>query len=227
LQVRDGDGIRLDDKDDFPAAPLATLLSLCPMLTHNYKHFGALSVRNHSQDADGVMAVLGRQHRPDPAAGRHHDPRTPAPSRHGLGHGEDRPVGLVILGVVVAAGGIYWYNKQPTERRGQIKTTAGQSPPTRCRKHGKAADGVHQARLQLRVCIVPKPEHRTPTSEILRELALSPESLPAARLADLLHPSGRHSLAEIRAFPRANDSGLFIQVRRGGFMLGSRYQLGD
>jgi hypothetical protein len=73
--------------------------------------------------------------------------------------------------------------------------------------------------------VVPKPEHRTPTSAILRELALSPESLSAAQLAELLDPSVRPSVPEIRAFLRANDSGLFNQVRRGGFMLGSRYQL--
>ena len=51
LQVRDRDA------DDFPAAALAALLSPCLLLTRNYKHFGALGVRTHTQGVDGVMAV--------------------------------------------------------------------------------------------------------------------------------------------------------------------------
>jgi hypothetical protein len=72
---------------------------------------------------------------------------------------------------------------------------------------------------------VPKPEHRTSTSAILRELALSPESLSAAQLAELFVPSERPAVADIRAFLRANDKAVFNQVRRGGFVLGSKYQL--
>ncbi len=44
--------------DDFPAAALAALLSPCLLLTHNYKHFGALGVRTRGQGLDGVMAVV-------------------------------------------------------------------------------------------------------------------------------------------------------------------------
>lgn len=52
LQVRDLDAA------DFPAAALATLLSPCLLLTHNYKHFGALGVRTRTQGRDGVMAMM-------------------------------------------------------------------------------------------------------------------------------------------------------------------------
>jgi hypothetical protein len=72
---------------------------------------------------------------------------------------------------------------------------------------------------------VPKQEHRTPASAILRERALSPESLSATRLAELLDPSVRPSVAEIRALLRANDKAVFDQVRRGGFKLGSHFPL--
>jgi hypothetical protein len=51
-------GVRDLDADDFPAAALATLLSPCLLLTHNYKHFGMLGVRTRTQCVDGVMAVV-------------------------------------------------------------------------------------------------------------------------------------------------------------------------
>ena len=50
--------VHADDVDDYPAAALAALLSPCLLLTHNYKHFGALGVRTREQGLDGVMAVL-------------------------------------------------------------------------------------------------------------------------------------------------------------------------
>jgi len=52
LEVRDADPL------DYPAAALAALLSPCLLLTRNYKHFGALGVRTHTQGLDGVMAVV-------------------------------------------------------------------------------------------------------------------------------------------------------------------------
>jgi len=61
------------------------------------------------------------------------------------------------------------------------------------KEYSKAADDIHQARMQLRAYMVPSPEDRTPTSAILRELALSAESLSAAQLAELLDPSVRPS----------------------------------
>ena len=73
--------------------------------------------------------------------------------------------------------------------------------------------------------MVPRPEARTSASAILRELALSPESLSAAQLAELLDPSVRLPVAAIRAFLRENDDATVHQVRRGGFVLGKRYQL--
>jgi len=48
---------------------------------------------------------------------------------------------------------------------------------------------------------VPRPENRTPVSAIMRELALSPESLSAAQVAELLDPKVRRlAVADIRAF---------------------------
>ena len=69
------------------------------------------------------------------------------------------PAAWVVAGVLVG-GGIYWYCKQPPERRERIRKAAGQIGTHLMGSYGTAATGVHQARLQLRACMVPKPEHR-------------------------------------------------------------------
>lgn len=104
--------------DDFPAAALAALLSPCLLLTHNYKHFGALGVRTRMQGVDSVMAVLAINIGGS-SCRRSSSSRLPfrvvgaamewATEKIG-------PLAWVILGVGVA-GGIVWYCKQPPERR--------------------------------------------------------------------------------------------------------------
>ena len=47
------------DEDDFPAAALATLLSPAILLTHNFKDFAPLGVRDWSQGTDAVFAAAG------------------------------------------------------------------------------------------------------------------------------------------------------------------------
>lgn len=49
----------------------------------------------------------------------------------------------------------------------------------------------------------------------------------AVELAELLDPSVRPSVADIRDILRANGEGVFNEVRRGGFVLGRHYQLRD
>lgn len=88
-----------------------------------------------------------------------------------------------------------------------------------------ATSEMQAARLQLRAGVVPGPAERTPTSAVLRKLAMSEESLSAQQLADLLDPPPRPPVAQLRAFLRANDQTLFAQVRRGGFVLGRHYEL--
>jgi hypothetical protein len=100
------------------------------------------------------------------------------------------PTAWVILGVIVA-GGIYWYCRQPPEHRERITKVAGEIGSHLLTEFGKAADGVQQARLQLRACVVPRPEERSVVSSIVRELAMSPESLSAQELAELLAPASK------------------------------------
>jgi hypothetical protein len=56
---------------------------------------------------------------------------------------------------------------------------------------------------------------------------MTQESLSAQQLAELIDPSVRPSVADLRACLRAKDKTLFTQVRRGGFALGRHYKLKD
>jgi hypothetical protein len=195
--------------------------------TAHDKDFGILGVRTRTQGRDGVLAVISikvgevRLHAliavpalPFRAAGA---AMTWATEKIGA-------AAWVILGLVVA-GGIYWYLRQPTERRDNIKKVAASIGTHVMNQYGAVAGEVYQAQVTLRACMVPKPEGRASVSAILRELALSPESLSAAKLAELLDPSVRLSVADIRAFLRAHDDAVFQQVRRGSFVLGTHYEL--
>ncbi len=187
LQVRD------DDAGDYPAAALATLLSPCLLLTHNYKHFGALGVHTPKQGVDGVMAVVAIN------VGEmrvHAVMMVPALPAQAVGAAfkwsYDRigPATWVIPGVLIG-GGIYWYCKQPPERRERIRHVVGEIGASYLQQYGAAAEVAYQSRLLLRACVVPRPEQRSTVSAILRELALAEESLSAQQLADLLDPSVR------------------------------------
>jgi hypothetical protein len=221
LLVRDG------DLDDYPAAALTALLSPCLLLTHNYKHFNALGVRTREQGLDGVMAVLAVNIGEVQLQAVVVVPALPfrlAGATMKWATGKIGNYAWVILGLA-AAGGIYWYFNQPPERRDTLKKAAGSIGTHVMNEYGAATETVYQARVSLRACMVPKPENRTAVSAILRELALSSESLSAAQLAELLDPTMRPSVADIRAFLRAHDNEVFQQVRRGGFVLGAHYQL--
>lgn len=221
LEVRDADPL------DYPAAALAALLSPCLLLTRNYKHFGALGVRTHTQGLDGVMAVVAISIGDLQVRAAVMVPALPfraAAAGMRWATGRIGPWAWVIV-AVAAAGGFYWFCQQPPERRERITEVAGQVSSHVLGEYQRAADAAHQARLQLRACMVPSPQHRTTTAAIIRQLALTPESLSAAQLTGLLDPSVRPPVAELRAYLREHDGTVFRQVRRGGFVLGSRYQL--
>jgi hypothetical protein len=221
LRVRDGDA------EDYPAAALAALLSPCLLLTHNYKHFGALGVRTRKQSVDGVMAVVAvnigemRVHAVMMVPGV---PARAAGAAFKWSYDRIGPVTWVILGVLIG-GGIYWYRKQPQERRERMKYVAGGIGASYLQQYGAAAEVAYRGRLLLRACVVPRPEQRSMVSAVLRELALAKEALSAQQLADLLDPSARPPVADLRAWLRQHDGAVFDQVRRGGFVLGTHYQL--
>lgn len=219
--------VRDHDADDFPAAALAALLSPCLLLTRNYKHFGVLGVRTHKQGVDGVMAVVAINVGDMQVQAVIWLPSIPfRAAGAAMKWATDRmgPAAWVLVAVLIA-GGTYWYCKQPSGRRDTIQKVASSIGTHLMDEYTTAAEVAYQARLRLRACMVPKPEQPTPVSATLRELALSPESLSAAQLAELLDPAVRPSVADLRAFLRAHDNAVFKQVRRGGFVLGSHYHL--
>jgi hypothetical protein len=229
LRAADRRALQVRDRDawDYAAAALAALLSPCLLLTHNYNHFGALGVHTPKQGVDGVMAVVSinigemRVHAVMmvPAL-----PAQAAGAAFKWSYDRIGPVTWVLVAVLIG-GGIYWYHKQPQERRERIKEVAGEIGTRYLQEYGAAAEISYGGRVLLRACVVPRPEQRSTVSAILRELALAEESLSAQQLADLLDPPVRPPVAELRAWLRQHDGTVFDQVRRGGFVLGSHYQL--
>jgi hypothetical protein len=219
--------VRKCDVDDFPAAALAALLSPCLLLTHNSKHFSVLGVKNRRQGVDGVMALVAINIGDTQVRAVIWLPTLPfRAAGASMKWATDRigPAAWVILAVVVG-GAVYWYCKQPPERREAFKKVATSIGTHLMDQYTEGTSVAYQASLKLRACAVPRPEQRTPASAILRELALSSESLSAAQLAELLAPSVRPPVATLRAFLRGHENQVFKQVRRGGFVLGSHYQL--
>jgi len=219
--------VRACDVDDFPAAALAALLSPCLLLTHNSKHFSVLGVKTRKQGVDGVMALVAINIGHMQVRAVIWLPTVPLRAAGAaMKWATDRigPAAWVILTVVVG-GGVYWCCRQRPERRDTIKKVATSIGTHLMDQYAEGAAVAYRASLKLRACAVPRPEQRTPVSAILRELALSSESLSAAQLTELLDPSVRPPVAELRAFLRAHDNEVFKQVRRGGFVLGSHYQL--
>ena len=216
------------DADDYPAAALAALLSPCILLTHNYKDFAALGVRTDSQGVDAVMAVI------DVMIGRMHVnatlmvPALPITIAGATGKWAAEKIGpgaWLILAVLVA-GGIFFYLRQPEDRRERIKEFAGKAGAYLLDEYTAATAEVAKGRLELHACLVPKPEVRSGTSAVLRELAVAPKSLSAQQLVELVDHSLRPPVPALRADLRANEV-LFTQVRRGGFVLGRQYRLDE
>ena len=219
--------VRECDPDDYPAAALAALLSPCILLTHNYTDFGPLGMKSWSQGVDAIVAGI------DLRVGQiHMNAAVMVPAAPVMAIGSAAkwasekigPVAWVILGLFFV-GGIVLYRKQPQERRDNIKKVAGRVGSVLLDEATRATAEVHLARMQLRACVVPGPHDRTPASAILRELAMSDESLSAQQLSELLDELVRPSVARLRAYLRASDKTLVYQVRRGGFVLGAHYRL--
>jgi hypothetical protein len=220
--------VRDSDSDDYPAAALAALLSPCILLTHNHNDFAALGVHTASQGVDAVMAVVAISVGEMQVHAVVMVPALPARlAAAGFKWASERigPAAWVIL-LLAGAGGVYWYRKQPPERRERIKEVAGGICTHFMEEYADATEVVLQARLQLRACLVPEPEQRTTASAILRELAVAPESLSAQHLAGLLDVPLRPGIADLRAYLRGNEA-MFAQVRRGGYELGRHYRLSD
>ncbi|HEV2374446.1 MAG TPA: hypothetical protein VGS19_20080 [Streptosporangiaceae bacterium] len=212
---------------DYPAAALAALLSPCLLLTQHAKHFAPLGVRARGERVDSVMAVV---------AVNVGDVQLPAevvfpavPCRSVAASAEaavDRfgPVACVVL-AMLGIGGATWYRELPPERRQKVKRVVSQIGAHLADEYEQPPDDVHRARHELGACMVPSPEQRSALSALVREMAISPTSLSAKQVAEMVTPSLRPKVADLRVFLRKYEHTVFKEVRRGGFALGSHYEL--
>ena len=84
------------------------------------------------------------------------------------------PVAFGAILVALAASGIWWYARQPEERREQVKDAAGTVGRLYMGNYAAAAQAVSEARATLRGSLVHRPAQRSATSAVLRELAMAP-----------------------------------------------------
>jgi hypothetical protein len=219
--------VRAADPNDYAAASLAALLSPCILLTRDRHHFAALGVRTAEQGVGAVMALIDiniGEVRVQMAVAMPAAPVRLAVAGSKWACDRIGPVAFGAILVALAAGGIWWYTRQPEERREQIKDAAGTVGKFYTANYMVATQALSEAKTTLRGSLVPRPAQRSVTSAILRELAVAPGALSAQQLADQLPQELRPSVTGLRDFLRANDA-MFDQVRRGGYELGLRYEL--
>ncbi len=219
--------VHLLDADDYPTAALAAVLSPCILLTHNYKHFRPLGIREPSQGVNAVIAAI------DVTVGERRFQAVatvPAAPIVAVGAGAkwvaDRigPVVWVIVGLLIV-GGVVAYRRQPPERKDTIKRVAGDVGRFLLEEGSRAANAIDHAQERFDSYVVPAPAHRTATAAVFRELAMGSESLSAQQLSDALDVSVRPAVSALRVFLRANKTTVFREARRGSFVLGMRYSI--
>ena len=219
--------VRALDPDDYPAAALAALLSPCILLTHNTKDFAPLGVREWTQGVDAVVAAL------DVRVGETRVQvvtMVPLVPVYAVGAGVKwayeriGPAALLILAAAIL-GGIYIYRRQPEERRQTIRTVAAAAGKSLTEQYIAASEAVQKAQDQLCGCVVPAPEKRTVPRAVFRLLAMSDGSMSAQQIYDALDDSVRPSVQPLRQWLHGNKAGLFWEVRKGSFALGSQFGL--
>lgn len=215
------------DPDDCPAAALAALLSPCILLTGNHTDFGPLGVQSEKQGVEAVIAGIAVKLGESRFQASVMVPAAPVMAVGEITKWASGKIGAWAwagLSLILITGG-FIYARQPEEHRARIRAGAAQVGKVVLEQIMEASTEVEAARAELRARVVAGPADRSPASAIVRELALSEHSLSAQQLVDRLDESARPSVAGLRGYLRANDNALFYQVRRGGFALGTFYEL--
>jgi hypothetical protein len=215
------------DPDDYPAAALAALLSPCILLTHNYRDFRPLGIREASQGVDAILAAIDIKVGSVQLQAVATVPAVPVVA---LGAGvkwaadHAGPVVWLLFGLLLL-GGVVAYRSQPPERKEEAQRIAGAVGKYLLEEGVQAAGSIQQASELLDTYVVPAPEARTPTSAVFRELAMSSESMSAQQLCETLVYPEQPTVESLRPFLHANKAALFLEVRRGSFRLGRRYSM--
>jgi hypothetical protein len=215
------------DPDDYPTAALATLLSPCILLTHNFKHFAPLGIREWSQGVDAVTAAVAVQIGQARFGAAVAIPGVPVwATGAGIKWAAERAGPIVWGGLALLfLAGILVYLHQPAERKGRIKTVTGEVGMFLLEEATTAAASVAQARQLLDSYVVPARDPRLRQSAVLRELAMAEDSMSAQQLYDVLELVGRPDVGSLRRFLHGYKGTVFVERRRGSFVLGARYRV--
>jgi hypothetical protein len=134
-----------------------------------------------------------------------------------------RSGGLNSYLVLIVAGGVVLYQRQPSERKERIRHVASETGRLLLDEYTRASNELQHAQNQLGACVVPCPENRSATSAVFRKLAMADESMSAQQLYDVLDDSARPAVEPLRRFLHNNTGTVFHEARRGGFVLGGQY----
>jgi hypothetical protein len=114
------------------------------------------------------------------------------------------PMAWFVL-ALLAVGGVVMYRRQPQERKERIKTFASSTGQFLLDEYTRATYAVQQAEDQLGAFVVRGPEERSVTSAVFRK--------------------DRPAVDPLRRYLHGKNTTVFREVRRGGFVLGGRYQV--
>ena len=213
------------DLDDYPTAALAALLSPCILLTRNHRHFHPLDVRIPSQGVDAIFAAINVKVGETQVQAIALVPAAPVLAVGATTKWAAEKVGPMawLVLVLIVAGGVVLYQRQPSERKERIRNVASETGRLLLDEYTRASNELQQAQNQLGACVVPGPEHRSATSAVFRKLAVASESMSAQQLCDVLDESARPAVEPLRRFLHGNKTTAFREARRGGFVLGGQY----
>ena len=133
------------------------------------------------------------------------------------------PVAFGAILVAVATGGIWWYTRQPEERREQIEDAVGTVGKFYMENYA-VAEAVSEARAPCAAPSCPGPPSAARRRRSCGSWLWRRSRCPPSRSPDQLPQSVRPRVTDLRAYLRAHDA-MFGQVRRGGYELGLRHQL--
>lgn len=120
----------------------------------------------------------------------------------------------------MAAGGIYVYKQQSQERKDTIWKVAHGVGGILLDEFTEEMAKINRARSLLGSYTVPPPEGRSAIAIVLRELAFSLDSMSAEQLYNTLDSSVWPSVTRLRQFLHAHKDDVFLEARRGSFVLG-------
>ncbi|MDG7000095.1 MAG: hypothetical protein JRN15_13390 [Nitrososphaerota archaeon] len=217
------------DSEDFPTAALASILSPCILLTGNSQHFYPLGVTDFDHGRKAIIAVGdGESNRimlSTIETGTGLAITTPVEVGKWLYKKSGYKGLLIASGLILAA--LYFYRKQPQSKRETALYYLNQTFQFTYHMWTQAEAMITNAEARLEALSVPPPQQRSQLADVIRTLALAPDSMSAQAIHNTLAGQKRPKVVEIRKFLHDNKNGLFWEIRRGSFVVGRYYTIPD